>query len=97
MDTNSKNSIHFKTFENEDHTLGALLQYELLPNPQISFVGYKKTDPQAKLIELKMITRKPCTSQQADLIVKNAVRDLITKVERLEKNYLAALYEYEHE
>ena len=92
----AKNSIHFKTFENEDHTLGGLLQYELLPNPQISFVGYKTPDPQAKRIELKMITRQSCTDEESDIIVKNAVRDLLTKVETLEKNYLAALYEYEN-
>lgn len=89
-------TIHFKTFENEDHTLGGLLQYQLLENDQLTFVGFKRTDPQAKCIELKMMTTKPCTTEQSDMIVKSALRELLTKVETMETNFQNALYKFEN-
>ena len=93
----SNNFIHFKTFENEDHTLGGLLHHELLRDSEtVEMAGYQSPDPQAKMIELKLVTKNACTTQEADEIVKNALRELLFKVETMEKNYQAALYEFEH-
>lgn len=94
---NSKHFIHFKTFENEDHTLGGLLHHELLQNVDvIEMAGYQMPDPQAKMIEFKLVTKNHCTTQEADMIVKKALRDLLMKVETMETNYQNALYKFEH-
>jgi DNA-directed RNA polymerase subunit L len=94
---NSKHFIHFKTFENEDHTLGGLLHHELLQNVDtLEMAGYQTPNPQAKMIELKLVTKDPCTTQEADMIVKKALRDLLIKVETMETNYQDALYKFEN-
>lgn len=46
------------TFENEDHTLGALLQEELLQNRDVVFAGYIAEHPLEKVIKVKIQTRK---------------------------------------
>lgn len=92
----SRNFIHFKTFEGEGHTLGALLQQELLRDSEtVEMAGYQTPDPQARMIELKLVTKEPCTTQEADGIIKNALRHLLMKVETMEKNYQLALCKFE--
>jgi len=94
----SRNFIHFKTFEGEGHTLGALLQQELLRDSEtVEMAGYQAPDPQARMIELKLVTKEPCTNQEADVIIKKALRHLLMKVETMEKNYQLAMRKFEHE
>jgi DNA-directed RNA polymerase subunit L len=52
------------TFENEDHTLGALLQQELLENRDVVFVGYIAEHPLEKVIKLKIQTKMDQMDQE---------------------------------
>jgi DNA-directed RNA polymerase II subunit RPB11 len=46
------------TFEGEDHTLGSLLQQELLENKKVEYAGYIDPHPFDKKIKLKIQTKK---------------------------------------
>ena len=52
------------TFENEDHTLGALLQQELLENRDVVFAGYIVEHPLEKVFKLKIQTKMDQLDQE---------------------------------
>jgi DNA-directed RNA polymerase subunit L len=61
------------TFENEDHTLGVLLQQELLENRDVVFAGYIAEHPLEKVIKLKIQTKMDQMDQEfPELLKKDA-------------------------
>lgn len=44
------------TFVGEDHTLGNLLRYALIKNPDVDFCGYSITHPSEKEMNLRLQT-----------------------------------------
>ena len=44
-------------FDNEDHTLGTLLQNELLKNENVLFAGYIQEHPLEHNIQVKIVTK----------------------------------------
>lgn len=44
------------TFEGEDHTLGNLLRYSLIKNPEVEFCGYSITHPSENTVNLRLQT-----------------------------------------
>ena len=57
----------------EDHTLGNLMQQQLLLNPNVEFVGYSMKSPYAPSMEIKIQTNKNTTPNNA---LKKATKEL---------------------
>ena len=49
----------------EDHTLGNLLQKQLLLNPDVEFAGYSMKSPYASSVEIKVQTNTNTTPNKA--------------------------------
>ena len=57
----------------EDHTLGNLMQQQLLLNPNVEFAGYSMKSPYALSVEIKIQTNKNTTP---DKVLKKASIEL---------------------
>lgn len=44
------------TFDGEDHTLGNLLRYSLIKNPEVEFCGYSITHPSEHTVNMRLQT-----------------------------------------
>lgn len=68
-------------FENEDHTIGNLLQKTLNKNPEVVFAGYKMEHPLEKKINLKITTK----TAEPTMVLKKTIEKLIGELDELEK------------
>ena len=68
-------------FKNENHTLGYLIQCELLNDPLVTFAGYINEHPLEKEIKIKVSSGDPMKS------FTDAVDRTISKLEHLEMEY----------
>nr|UXY87467.1 DNA-directed RNA polymerase II complex subunit Rpb11 [Cryptomonas sp.] len=70
-DKNILNCGHFK-IQKEDHTIGILIQRQLLKEPNVIFSGYKRLHPLEHFIVLKIITNGKMSPVDAlDVALKN--------------------------
>lgn len=67
-------------FEKEDHTLGNLLQGELLNDPDVVFAGYSVPHPLENIMVLEIDTNEDKTPQEA---LKLAREQLIMKLDKI--------------
>lgn len=51
------------TFEGEDHTLGNLLRFALIKNPEVEFCGYSITHPSEHTINMRLQTTGKGTNE----------------------------------
>ena len=77
--------------ENEDHTLGHLLQQELLRNPDVTFTGYIAPHPLERNIKIKVqiMDKSPdlSTDKSIGSIMKQAVKNLLKKLDKIENEF----------
>jgi DNA-directed RNA polymerase II subunit RPB11 len=78
MTTNYKKYV-FQKSSNYDHTIGNLIQSNLLKNPDVVFSGYKLTHPLNRHLELNVVTNK----EECDLTVKNTVKNLLAELKTI--------------
>ena len=64
------------TIEGEDHTLGNLMQCQLLKDPIVKFAGYKKTHPLEDIIILKVQVSKLTPKHS----INNAIEILLSQI-----------------
>lgn len=83
MNTEESSDKIYK-FENEDHTLGNLLQNELLKKEGVLFAGYYKSHPQNNYITLRMTVD---AGKDSDEILKDAFLSLIDQFKELKNLY----------
>jgi len=50
----SQGVSHTFVLENQDHTLGTILQYELLQDPRVLFAAYRQEHPNTRKIHLRI-------------------------------------------
>lgn len=67
--------MEFK-FTNEDHTLGSLLQSELLKHKDVTFGGYLVPHPLEKEIVVRIESMK-----DPRVVLKETIQDLIKKLD----------------
>lgn len=68
-------------FKNEDHTIGHLLQSELLNDKEVIFAGYILPDPLERIIKLRIETREI----DPKVALTNAIKRLTLKLDNLEE------------
>ena len=51
------------TFDGEDHTLGNLLRYSLIKNPEVEFCGYSITHPSEHTVNMRLQTTGKGTNE----------------------------------
>ena len=68
-------------FKNENHTLGYLLQCELLNDESVTFAGYINEHPLEKEIKVRV------SSENASKAFTDAIDRTIAKLEHIEKEY----------
>lgn len=61
------------TFENEDHTIGYLLQQYLLKDPDIVYAGYINPHPLENKIKMKIISRN---SDDINTILQKTINNI---------------------
>lgn len=85
-------------FDEEDHTLGSLLQQELLENKNVIFAGYIAPHPLEKKINVKIQTRKEIKIDKESgesievyiepkLILKNAIENIKSKLSKISDEF----------
>ncbi|AEA39081.1 DNA-directed RNA polymerase II complex subunit Rpb11 (nucleomorph) [Cryptomonas paramecium] len=79
-----KDNVNYGSFriKNEDHTIGSLIQKQLLKHPDVIFSGYKKFHPLEKYIFLKIITNGHKTPIQ---VLDSVLKDLYIQFSLLEE------------
>lgn len=76
------------TFENEDHTLGTLLQEELLLDPDVTFSGYIAPHPLEKVIKLKVQVKEVFDEDSGEKIPTKIPKEaLLEAIERLKDKF----------
>ena len=81
----NENNLNYLVFKinKEDHTIGDLLQTQLLKIQNVVFSGYKKNHPLENYITLKIITNGTITPIEA---LDRALKDLYIEFSLLEEN-----------
>ena len=63
------------TIKGEDHTLGNLLQYQLMADSSVRFAGYKKSHPLEDILILKIqvseLTEIDALNNSVNILIKN--------------------------
>lgn len=88
-DTKVPNAALF-TVNKEDHTLGNMIRYQLLKDPNVLFAGYKVTHPLEHKIVVRVQTTADYSPQEA---FTNAITDLISELSLLEERFRDAVKE----
>lgn len=88
-DTKVPNAAIF-TINKEDHTIGNMIKYQLLKDPNVLFAGYKVTHPLEHKIVIRVQTTSDYTPQEA---FTNAITDLISELSLLEERFKEAVRE----
>uniref|UniRef100_T1J2T5 DNA-directed RNA polymerase II subunit RPB11 n=1 Tax=Strigamia maritima TaxID=126957 RepID=T1J2T5_STRMM len=88
-DTKVPNAAIF-TVNKEDHTVGNMIRYQLLKDPNVLFAGYKVPHPLEHKIVIRLQTTPDYTPQEA---FTNAITDLISELSLLEERFKEAVRE----
>ena len=75
------------TFDGEDHTLGNLLRYALIKNPEVEFCGYSITHPSEHTINMRLQT----TGNGTNEVLAQGLKSVNLMVDVSEKKFLEAL------
>lgn len=67
-------------FENEDHTLGALVRKEILKK-DVDFAAYKKTHSLVRNVELTVAATNP------EIIIEDSIKDIQKDIKKLRKGW----------
>jgi DNA-directed RNA polymerase II subunit RPB11 len=70
------------TFENQDHTIGNLLQQNLSIRPEVKFVGYIMPHPLEKLIKLRIETHEPGQERK---ILSDTIQNIVNELDNISK------------
>lgn len=77
-----ENNILIK-FENEDHTLGALLRSELVNHPKTVFAAYKVPHPLYRRVEVRLQTTEDVPAEKVVNEVIAKYRGRIQSIQKL--------------
>ena len=78
------------TFQNEDHTLGNILRYTLMKDPNTLFCGYSIPHPSEDLMNVRLQTKEENTNE----IMERAMDRIIEMGDILSKKFQAALDDF---
>ena len=88
---NTSNSGVFEatySLQNEDHTLGNCLRYQLNKNPGVALAGYSVPHPMERKVNVRVQTIQPLT---ADGAMREALLDVVSICEHVTETFEAAL------
>lgn len=74
------------SIQGEDHTLGNLMQEQLLLNPNVEFAAYSMKSPYASSMEIKIQTNKNTTPNE---VLKKALKELKEILRIMRKDFNA--------
>jgi DNA-directed RNA polymerase I and III subunit RPAC2 len=77
-------------YENEDHTLGNLLQSYLLNNVDAAYVAYTVPHPLEKKCNLVLSVKDTC-EKNPNRVLKEQIDVIISDVKKLRENFKTAL------
>jgi len=89
QDTKVPNAAIF-TVNKEDHTLGNMINQQLLKDPNVLFAGYKNPHPLEHKVIIRIQTTSDYTPQDA---LMNAITDLISELSLFEERFKDCLRE----
>jgi DNA-directed RNA polymerase I and III subunit RPAC2 len=75
------------TFDGEDHTLGNLLRYALIKNPEVEFCGYSITHPSEHTINMRLQT----TGSGTNGVMAQGLNSINFMVDVAERKFTEAL------
>ncbi len=85
-------------FEGEDHTVGSLLQQELLKNPNVHYAGYILDHPLEKNIRLEIKNyvdvnrnfnfKEQSSKNTPDILLNEAIDSIVKKLSIIENEFL---------
>lgn len=88
---NTSNSGVFEatySLQNEDHTLGNCLRYQLNKNPGVALAGYSVPHPMERKVNVRVQTIQPLT---ADGAMREALLDVVSICEHVTETFEGAL------
>ena len=77
--------------QNQDHTLGNVVRYQLLRDPRVRFAGYKKPHPLEEKIEIKVYTDGTVKPEEA---VRDSCTRLADDLEKLSTEFRTELQKF---
>ena len=89
--SNTSNSGVFEatySLQNEDHTLGNCLRYQLNKNPGVALAGYSVPHPMERKVNVRVQTIQPLT---ADGAMREALLDVVSICEHVTETFDEAL------
>ena len=86
----STNGVFEATYslQNEDHTLGNCLRYQLNKNPGVALAGYSVPHPMERKVNVRVQTIQPLT---ADGAMREALSDVVSICEHVAETFDEAL------
>ena len=86
----STNGVFEATYslQNEDHTLGNCLRYQLNKNPGVALAGYSVPHPMERKVNVRVQTIPPLT---ADAAMREALLDVVSICEHVTETFDEAL------
>ena len=76
------------SLQNEDHTLGNCLRYQLNKNPGVALAGYSVPHPMERKVNVRVQTIQPLT---ADGAMREALLDVVSICEHVTETFEEAL------
>ena len=78
------------TFQNEDHTLGNILRYTLMKDPNTLFCGYSIPHPSEDLMNVRLQTKEKKTNE----VMENAMDRIVEISDILANKFQKALNDF---
>lgn len=75
------------TFDGEDHTLGNLLRFALIKNPDVEFCGYSITHPSEHTINMRLQT----TGRGTNDVIAEGLESIVFMTDVTERKFREAL------
>jgi DNA-directed RNA polymerase I and III subunit RPAC2 len=88
--TSSSSTEATYSLQNEDHTLGNCLRYQLNKNPGVLVAGYSVPHPMERKVNVRVQTVAPVT---ADGAMREALLDVVSVCEHVTETFEEALKE----
>ena len=81
------------TFQNEDHTLGNILRYMLMKDPNTLFCGYSIPHPSEDIMNIRLQTKEKSTNE----VMENAMNRVDEISDILSNKFKKALNDFDNE
>ena len=81
------------TFQNEDHTLGNILRYMLMKDPNTLFCGYSIPHPSEDIMNIRLQTKEKNTNE----VMENAMNRVDEISDILSNKFKKALNDFDNE